>query len=59
MNNRLTLGSDYVEDESSTAGFDETARNIALYAQHRMTLGAVDLSFGARVDELSDQIRQW
>ncbi|MEL0616606.1 TonB-dependent receptor [Cobetia marina] len=51
MNNRLTLGSDYVEDESSTAGFDETARNIALYAQHRMTLGAVDLSFGARVDD--------
>ncbi|MDH2421621.1 TonB-dependent receptor domain-containing protein [Cobetia amphilecti] len=51
MNNRLTLGSDYVYDESSTGSFDEKARNLALYAQHRMTLGAVDLSFGARVDD--------
>ncbi|QQK64724.1 TonB-dependent receptor [Cobetia sp. cqz5-12] len=51
MDNRLTLGSDYVYDESSTGGFDEKARNLALYAQHRMTLGAVDLSFGARVDD--------
>lgn len=51
MDNRLTLGSDYVYDESSTGGFDEKARNLAFYAQHRMTLGAVDLSFGARVDD--------
>ncbi|KPM79575.1 TonB-dependent receptor domain-containing protein [Cobetia sp. UCD-24C] len=51
MNNRLTLGSDYVYDESSTGSFDEKARNLALYAQHRMTLGTVDLSFGARVDD--------
>nr|WP_286009949.1 TonB-dependent receptor [Larsenimonas salina] len=66
IDHELTTGVDYFEEEtdnrsngaSTGPNSDDTARNLGLYVQDRMTWGRVGLSTGARLDRFDTDYGQ-
>jgi len=56
-NHRLTVGADYYSEDGFQfnsdvqKGSENTVENLGLFVQHRIGMGPVGLSFGARYDE--------
>lgn len=66
VSHRLTAGMDYYEQETrrtnegASAGpnDEDTSRNLGAYVQNRMSLGAWELSVGARLDDYKTEYGQ-